>query len=178
MKLYTKTINGSTYIMPANKIVVIKDDMQIFNPSEEMLFEDGWKVYVPVVTEVTDEQMLKQEIENITEEILEYDSSANVNVFYINEMPIWLDKATRVGLMLRFNAETGCGKTETTLWYNGIPFSLNLTLATKMLNAVELYASECYDNTQRHIANVKKIDNINELKQYDYTSGYPEKLKF
>lgn len=47
-----------------------------------------------------------------------------------------------------------------------------------MLNAVELYASECYDNTQRHIANVKKIDNINELKQYDYTSGYPEKLKF
>lgn len=88
MKLYTKIIDGLTYIMPANKIVIIKDDMQIFNPSEEMLFEDGWKVYVPVVTEVTDGQMLKQEIENIIEEILEYDSSANVNVFYINEMPI------------------------------------------------------------------------------------------
>jgi hypothetical protein len=51
-------------------------------------------------------------------------------------------------------------------------------MATKMLNAIELYASTCYDNTQQHIANVKNITTIDELKQYDYTSGYPEKLRF
>ena len=41
MKLYTKTIDGQTYTMPANKIVVIKDGMQIFNPTEEILLSDG-----------------------------------------------------------------------------------------------------------------------------------------
>jgi hypothetical protein len=41
MKLYTKIINESSYIMPANRIVVIKDGMQIFNPTEEILFNDG-----------------------------------------------------------------------------------------------------------------------------------------
>ena len=40
MKLYTKSINGQTHVMPANKIVIIKDDMQVFNPTEEMLLEE------------------------------------------------------------------------------------------------------------------------------------------
>ena len=47
-----------------------------------------------------------------------------------------------------------------------------------MLYALEFYASTCYDNTQRHISNVNKLENINEVKDYDYKSGYPEKLKF
>lgn len=178
MKLYTKSINGQTHVMPVNKIVIIKDDMQAFNPTEEMLLEEGWAVYIQTFTEVCDEHMLEQEINNIIEEILLYDSSNQVNMFYVNDIPIWLDKATRVGLMLRFNAEREINKTETTLWYNGMSFSLNLLEAIKMLNAIELYASECYDNTQKHIATIKSIKSINELKQYDYTTGYPEKLRF
>jgi hypothetical protein len=47
-----------------------------------------------------------------------------------------------------------------------------------MLNAIELYASACYDNTQAHIANVKALENIESLKNYDYRTGYPEKLRF
>ena len=43
---------------------------------------------------------------------------------------------------------------------------------------IEKYASECYDNTQMHIANVKAIEDMEELKNYDYRTGYPEKLRF
>ena len=43
---------------------------------------------------------------------------------------------------------------------------------------IEKYASKCYDNTQMHIANVKAIENMEELKNYDYRTGYPEKLRF
>ena len=42
MKLYEKIINGKQHCKPANKIVIIKDGMQTFNPTEEMLLEDGW----------------------------------------------------------------------------------------------------------------------------------------
>ena len=47
-----------------------------------------------------------------------------------------------------------------------------------MLIALELYASECYDNTQRHLAEVAKLDTIEAVNAYDYTTGYPSKLAF
>ena len=43
MKLYEKIIDGKQHCKPANKIVIIKDGMQTFNPTEEMLLEDGWQ---------------------------------------------------------------------------------------------------------------------------------------
>jgi hypothetical protein len=47
-----------------------------------------------------------------------------------------------------------------------------------MLNAIELYASACYDKTQAHIANINAIADLETLKNYDYRTGYPEKLRF
>lgn len=47
MKRYTKN-NEVKY---ENEIVIIKDNMQIFNPSEELILADGWKIYEPVVPE-------------------------------------------------------------------------------------------------------------------------------
>lgn len=93
-------------------------------------------------------------------------------------MPVWLDKVTRSGLMLRFNSELAMKKENTTLWYNGVSFTLPLNTAIQMLYALEVYASECYDNTQAHLANVSVLETIEEINEYDYTTGYPEKLRF
>ena len=43
MKLYEKIIDGKQHCKPANKIIIIKDGMQTFNPTEEMLLEDDWQ---------------------------------------------------------------------------------------------------------------------------------------
>lgn len=45
MKQYTK--DGQ--IKYANRTVVIKDGMQIINPTEEQILADGWVEYVKVV---------------------------------------------------------------------------------------------------------------------------------
>ena len=178
MKLYEKIIDGKQHCKPANKIVIVKDGMQTFNPTEEMLLEDGWKIHVPEPYEPTEEEILNREKEHKIEEILRHDSSSEVNIFYIDGQEMWLDKATRVGLKLRFDAEIASGQTNTTLWYEGTPFNLELANAVQMLNAIELYASACYDNTQMHIAYVKVMEDIETLKNYDYRTGYPEKLRF
>ena len=65
-----------------------------------------------------------------------------------------------------------------TLWYNGVQFTLKLEEAVQMLYLIEIYASACYDNTQRHLANLDKLTTIEEIESYDYKSGYPEKLRF
>jgi hypothetical protein len=80
--------------------------------------------------------------------------------------------------MLRFNSELAMKKENTTLWYNGISFTLPLDTAIQMLYALEVYASECYDNTQAHLANVAKLDTLDAVLEYDYTAGYPDKLHF
>ena len=178
MKLYTKTIDGQSYTMPANKIVVIKDGMQVFNPTEDILLSDGWKEYVAPSNELTEEQILTQEKESKILDITEYDSSNSVNIFYVNNMPMWLDKATRAGLMLRLQAEEKLGKTETTLWYENKMFTLPLHEAFMMLYSLEVYASQCYDNTQRHISNINKMKTVEEIKSYDFCAEYPKPLEF
>ena len=176
MKLYKK--NG--VIQFSDKIVIIKDDMQIFNPTEAMILEDGWVEYIKTVNipTPTDEEMLERYRSDKIEEIIKYDSSPEVNEFFLGETSIWLDKATRAGLKLRFEAEISMGKDNTTLWYDNIQYSLGLNKATQMLLAIELYASACYDNTQAHVANVKALENIEDIKNYDHRTGYPEKLRF
>ena len=170
MKYYIK----NNEIKSAKQIVIRKNGMQTFNPSEEMILANGWVEYVPTLYEPTVEDVRANKIK----EILDFDSSEEVNSFYIGDFEVWLDKATRVGLKLRFDAEIASGKTETILWYEGMQFPLELANAVQMLNAIELYASACYDNTQAHIANVKAFEFIEEIEDYDYSTGYPEKLRF
>ena len=188
--VFIKNINGILVKETRGNIVLnIKEEIynqktgemmevmtQSFNPSDEMLFEDGWTIYQE--PEKTEEDIFNEAKREMISNIEFYDSSSEVNIFFIQGLPVWLDKATRAGLKLRFEAEIAMGKTETTLWYGNMQFPLPLEMAIQMLYAIEVYASECYDNTQAHLANVNKIDNIEDLQEYDYTTGYPEKLNF
>ena len=157
-------------------IIINKDGMTTFNPTEEMLLEDGWEVYV--APEPTKEELLARTKRDKKREIEHYDSSSSVNEFYVNNVPMWLDKTTRTGLMLRFNSELAMKHENTTLWYGNISIPLQLTTAVQMLYALEIYASQCYDNTQAHYAAVDTLKTIEEVESYDYRVGYPEKLRF
>ena len=114
----------------------------------------------------------------VSEAILAHDSSAAVNEFTLNDTHMWLDKATRSGLKLRLEAEQSAGKENTTLWYGAKAVTLPVTTAMVMLNRLEIYASECYDVTQGHLAQVAMLDSVEEVLGYDIEAGYPEKLNF
>ena len=174
MKKYAKIIDGREVIKSANEIVVHKNGQQTINPSEKQILADGWVEYIEPEYVPTLEEIKSRKVD----EILAYDSSQAVNEFSMGGLPIWLDKATRAGLLLRFEAEAKAGRTSTTLWYNGLPFTLPLTYAQEILIALELYASACYDNTQSHIAEVQKLESKEAVETYDYTTGYPSKLLF
>lgn len=182
MKRYIK----DGIIKPRNQIVlhgtrIIKDKdgndkevkTQIINPREEMLLADGWAIYEePKIDELV---VAKQKA---TRTIERYYASSEVNCFYMLGKQRWLDKATRAGLMLRFQAEQVMGNELTTLWYGGEQYEIPLLGALQMLYALEVYASQCYDNTQRHLANIANLETIEEVEAYDYKEGYPEKLQF
>lgn len=137
-------------------------------------------VYIADFIEAVSDSLDALEVakEALGKAIEEYDSSGNVNLFYLSDVPMWLDKATRVGLKMRLEAERDQGIEATTLWWNGIGHALTVESALAMLNQLELYASKCYDQTQHHQAVVKALDNVDSVLKYDFTNGYPSKLKF
>lgn len=169
MKLYSKEINGELVIKPAVEICIPVNGVAMYSPPEAMLLQDGWSVYMEDIEE------LKQEL---IESIKNYDISENVNVFYLDNKPMWLSKDTRVGLKLRFETEIKNGQEETTLWYDNQLYILSVDTAMQILYALELYASKCYDTTQYHIKTVTELQTVEEIKSYDITHGYPEKLYF
>lgn len=110
--------------------------------------------------------------------IEDYDSSDNVNSFYLNGVKVWLSKDTRVGLMNSLNIEKTAGKEISTLWFGNIKLDINTEAAIQMLSALELYALECYNKTAEHKGAVETLTSLEAVENYDYTTGYPTKLNF
>jgi hypothetical protein len=91
---------------------------------------------------------------------------------------VWLDKSTRVGLMNSLTIEKNAGKEISTLWFGTIKLDINPDAAIQMLSSLELYALDCYNKTAEHKVNVSNLNSIEEVSNYNYKEGYPEKLRF
>jgi hypothetical protein len=108
----------------------------------------------------------------------DYDKSQAVNSFMVNGSPAWLDKATRVGLINSLQIEKAAGREESTIWLNGVAYTLSIDDALKMLTVIELYAVDCFNTTENHIKTIKELDDLNRVYNYNYTKGYPKRLRF
>lgn len=110
--------------------------------------------------------------------INEYDVSDNVNSFFLNGTKVWLNKDTRVGLMNSLTIEKNSGKETSTLWFGNIKLDINTEAAIQMLSALELYALKCYNKTAEHKVNIKNMTSVEDVVNYNFTEGYPDKLNF
>ncbi len=109
--------------------------------------------------------------------IVAYDQSSAVNGFTLNGQTVWLDKATRVGLMNSTNIAKAMGSETTDLWLGGTKLTVDCDKAIQLLSALEMYALECFNVTAAHEKAVMGMTSLEEVIGYDYTKGYPEKLK-
>ena len=109
-------------------------------------------------------------------EITAYDSSSSVNSFVLNGASVWLDKATRVGLMNSTTIAKSMGSETTTLWLGEVKLEVECDKAIQLLSALEMYALECFNVTAAHKKAVSVLESVEEVLVYDYTSGYPDKL--
>lgn len=107
-----------------------------------------------------------------------YDSSENVNRFYLNGLPFWLDKATRVGLVNSITIEKNAKRNETCLWLGNHNMKMRVDAALNILSQLELYALDCYNTTARHLAQIEQCESIDELRSFDIRADYPEMLRF
>ena len=119
---------------------------------------------------------LKQAKVDKIAEITAYDTSSSVNGFVLNGLLVWLDKATRVGLMNSTTIAKASGKQTTTLWLGGLKLVVDCDKAIQLLSALEMYALDCFNVTAAHKKAVSELTTIEEVEAYDYKTGYPKQL--
>lgn len=130
----------------------------------------AWKV-------ATANRKLARAKREVLKKIDAYDTSPAVNGFYLNGERVWLDKATRVGLMNSTSITKAMGQPTTTLWLGESKMEVPCDTAIQLLSALEMYALECFNVTAAHKKAVSELTTIEEVEKYDITAGYPAQLK-
>lgn len=143
------------------------------NPTEELLAQAGYHEYIPSA-----EELLVNAKANKLAEIEAYDNSGAVNSFELGGVPMWLDAQTRQQLRISIEAYQATGEENVTKWFEGQEFTFPVVLWLQMLNSLEVYASDALNVTESHKAAVKALTAIEEVENYDFTIGYPQKLEF
>ena len=110
-------------------------------------------------------------------EIEKHDASSAVNGFILNGQRVWLDKATRVGLMNSTTIAKAMGQPTTTLWLGDAKLVVECDKAIQLLSALEMYALECFNVTAVHKKAVAEMSTVESVLAYDYTKGYPKLLE-
>ena len=147
----------------------------VCNPTEDMLRQAGYEEYKePMPTE--SEKLEQAKVEKIAE-ITAYDTSDKVNGFVLNGAVVWLDKATRVGLMNSTTISKSVGQKTTTLWLGSMKLIVDCDKAIQLLSALEMYALDCFNVTASQKQAVSELTTIEEVEAYDYKVGYPKMLE-
>lgn len=124
-----------------------------------------------------EDKTLEEAKEMLLAEIDAYDKSSAVNGFVLNGAVVWLDKATRVGLMNSTSITKAMGQPTTTLWLGESKMEVPCDTAIQLLSALEMYALECFNVTAAHKVAVSELNSIEEVEKYDITAGYPAQLR-
>lgn len=119
----------------------------------------------------------------IIAKINEYDSSSAVNEFFLNDESKWLPRAWRELFESRLNDEKRREHSSVSLDFPDAkptdePLTLDVAVASVMLEQLKDYATDCYDVTKGHIRAVAALTTTKKVLAYNYKKGYPPKLTF
>lgn len=101
-----------------------------------------------------------------------YSSSNSINSFVYNNKEYWLDKNHRSCLQNLSGSTVG----DIELILDNEILTINALKLKAFLTKLETYAYKCYVNTFKHLENAKKLVKTEDILNYDYTTGYPEKI--
>ena len=113
-----------------------------------------------------------------TKELARYDASSNVNAFSVGGVWMWIPADKRAILRTSIDAYKALGQESVTKVWEGKEYTFPTDTWLLMINSVEVYASECFNTTERHRAAINAMTTVADVEAYDFTTGYPEKLQF
>ena len=111
-------------------------------------------------------------------QISEYDTSNAVNSFYLQGKHMWLPLEQRKNMRQSLIALKAEGIETITYWDGIVPITMPVAQFEAIMDAVEVYALQCFNTTAQHKANVMTMSDMAEMLAYNHTDGYPSPLEF
>ena len=156
-----------------NGMIMVATAKYTHRPTAEEISEDyQWH------TETLDKMKLDQAKLVKNREIMEYNSSSNVDGFYLNGVKHWLTLDERKAAELSTKAHITLGHETTEQCMGGVFYTIPCESLIYMLAELEIYALECLNHAKRQEAEVMAMTDIASVENYDVTAGYPEMLRF
>lgn len=174
MSLYGEKIVLGIYDSPEN---YSEYPMAEWPVADEPGDEPGEEPEEPSVMD-EDVRMLAEAKASKLREIDAYDNSTHVNGFYLGGNLMWLDRETRASLKNTIESAILLGRDNLDIWFGDLFITLSITNARTMLAVLEMYATDCYNVTAQHKADVRAMDDIEDIEAFDVTKDYPEKPEF
>lgn len=154
--------NGVTYNV-ANR-ATIKDRLKQRELLELSL--EGWKELLKIVNGKVDEESLRQVL------IGKVQDKEDSKEFEYKGKKLWWDKNTRAGLVNLANSSNE----SITLLINDEAVEIDPAILKSLLARLEVYSSKVFVVTHQHIQRIEKLQTLEDILNYDYTLGYPEKV--
>lgn len=108
----------------------------------------------------------------LLEQLNLYDKSENVNSFIYKGNKYWLDKQQRS--CMKTVAESGLKEIEMVVGDEVL--KLTPEFVKQFILQLEAYAYKCFVVTAKHQQTIKSLETIRDILDYNYTTGYPEKI--
>jgi len=145
-------------------------------PSVELIEAWGFREWVEPTP--TPKEILERSRQEKLSALEAFDSSDTINSFEVGGVSLWVPADKRAVLRTSIEAYKALGAESITKVWEGEEYTFPITAWDTMLNQVEVYASECFNQTQRHKAAIEALESVEEVEGYDFTEGYPERLRF
>lgn len=136
---------------------------------------DGWQAILDGNPPEPHERTLEDAKREKLHALALYDASQAVNSFSIDgKQQPWIAPDERANFLNTIQGERRLGGT--TVNFQGI--TLPLDTAENILDRINRYARQCWEQTEYHAAAINALTSIETVDAYDFTVGYPEKLSF
>lgn len=161
------------------KWVLLSDEQAAFHEANpDASLREVWNTELTPVPERTITDAKREKIAQIDE----YDNSSNVNSFNVtandNTISAWLTPTERANYKSSIDAAEVVGLETLSFYIGELPVTLPTQQAKLLLAQIQLYADQCFMVTKAHKAAVEALESIEDVDNYNYESGYPEKLTF
>lgn len=159
-----------------NKWVMLSDEqVEFHNENPTASVEEVWNMELKPVPERTLEDAKSEMIFNINM----YDISDNVNSFTINnETEGWFTPDERSNYKSSIDAAKLLGVSTLSFYVGDMLLEVTPAQAEYMLAQVQLYADQCFMVTKQHKLTVEGFNTIEEVDNFKYEEGYPQKINF
>ena len=106
----------------------------------------------------------------LEKKINKYDLERNSFTYKGDE--IWWDKVTRISLSNLVNSMSD----NVQIVIGEKIYDFTKEELKNLLDSLELYANKVYVQTHKHLIAIKQLQTVDDLVNYNYTLGYPEKV--